>query len=64
MWVIEAIEVRFILQIKIKLKNIEIIITIKLFMMTDSEGINPPCSKKDYLYLNCILVDYFKFKLK
>ena len=50
MWVIEATETRwvifFILQIKIKLKNIEIIITIKLFMMTDSEGINPLAQKK------------------
>ena len=49
MWVIEAIEVRFILQIKIKLKNIEIIITRKLFMMTDSEGINPLAKKRLFI---------------
>ena len=55
---IEAIEVRFILQIKIKLKNIEIIITIKLFMMTDSEGINPLAQKK-IIYILIVFNWYF-----
>ena len=31
-------------------------------MMTDSKGINPLAKKKDYLYLNCIFVDFFKLK--